>query len=227
MALFDNSKDFILHCKFSIFVFYTTSMPDNDTIILRKHKLTHFQQLTLDRKLLQSRFSKTCSMNNCTGNCCRYGVWVDVTERDAILVHTELILRHMELHQEKNPAKWFEPREIIDHDFPSGRAIGTQERETGCVFLDSHGRCVLQTACTEEGLGKYFLKPFFCVAYPITIEDQQLTIDKEEFPDNPQCCSAIPNGHLKLFDVCKEELEFTLGTEGFQELRRIAETKTP
>ena len=168
-----------------------------------------------------------CSMNNCTANCCRYGVWVDVAERDKILVHTELIQRHMEPHQEKNPVNWFEPREIIDSDFPSGRMTGTQVRDTGCVFLDSHGRCVLQKAATEEGLGKFFLKPFFCVAYPITIENGVLMVDDEEFPDNSQCCSPVPNGELNVFDICAEELEFTLGAEGFSEFRQNVDVHKP
>ena len=167
-------------------------------------------------------------MSNCRGNCCKYGVWVDIEESKNILAHVELIQRHMEPHQETNPQNWFEGHTVIDKDFPSGIAIGTQMRDTGCVFLDSKGRCVLQTAAVAEGLDRFALKPFFCVAYPISIENGVLLFDDEEYPDNQQCCSPVPNGSLNVFDICAEELEFTIGPEGLQELREAAAvTSTP
>lgn len=197
-----------------------TNMPRDETIMLRNHHLYYIPELSVDSKLLEARFTGSCSMSNCRGDCCRYGVWVDLKERDLILSHSAMIIRHMEPHQEKNPEQWFEQRDIADPDFPSGRAIGTQERPTGCVFLDSNGRCVLQKAASAEGLYKFYLKPFFCVAYPITIEGHTLTLDDEEFPENFHCCSARPGGSKTVLDICEEELQFTLGSEGLEEIRK-------
>ena len=150
---------------------------------------------------------------------------MDIEESRKILDHVDLIRRHMEPQQEKDPRNWFEDHTVTDKDFPSGIAIGTRIQETGCVFLDSKGRCVLQTAATAEGMGRFALKPFFCVAYPISVEDGVLLYDDEEYPGNTQCCSPVPDGELSVFDICSEELEFTVGKEGLDELRTIAAPK--
>ncbi len=196
----------------------------NNGVLLRRHRLKHLPAIPVDPELLNSRFSSSCSMSNCHGNCCRHGVWADLAERDSILAHAELIKRHLEPQQEHDPAKWFDPEIVDDPDYPSGKAIGTNANETGCVFLDSRGRCVLQKAATEDGLGKFFLKPFSCVAYPITIGEGVLMIDDEEFPGNPQCCTPDAMGTLTVFDVCSEELEFVLGNDGLGELREQTDT---
>ncbi len=190
-------------------------------MVLLKHNLNFIHTLVVDDKLLEAKFATSCSMAHCRGDCCRYGVWVDVRHRDLILEHKDLILRHLEPQQEHDPDRWFEKYEIEEPDFPSGRAVGTQERDTGCVFLDSHGRCVLQSAATAEGMDKFSLKPFFCVTYPVTIEDHILTIDDEEFPGNTQCCSAATNGVKTVLDVCDQELEFALGKRGFEEFKEL------
>ena len=197
-----------------------------DTKILCRHTLAHIPNLTVAENIFSSRFANACSMNNCKGNCCKYGVWADVEESKNILEHADLIRQYMEPHQEQDPQRWFEDHTVIDKDFPSGFAIGTQIRETGCVFLDSKGRCVLQSAAMEEGMDRFALKPFFCVAYPISIEDGVLLFDDEEYIGNPQCCSPVPSGNLNVFDICSEELEFTIGTEGLKEVRELAASMT-
>ena len=161
-------------------------------------------------------------MLSCTAACCRHGVYADVKERDKILAHAETIQRYLEPHQEKDPARWFEAHEIVDDDFPSGRAIGTQFRDCGCVFLDSVGRCTLQKTAVAEGMGKYSLKPFFCAAYPITVNHGKLAVDQAEFASRPQCCGFTPGGALDVFAVCEKELEYVLGKDGVEELSEWA-----
>jgi hypothetical protein len=140
-------------------------------------------------------------------------------ERNRILAHAELIQRYMEPHQDKDPAGWFDDDEEVDTDFPEGRAVGTQVRTYGCVFLDSAGRCTLQKTAAAEGMGKFALKPFFCVAFPLTIEDGVLMVDNPDFTGRTQCCSTAEGGELSVFDVCEEELEFMLGEAGLNELK--------
>ena len=158
-------------------------------------------------------------MVNCDAACCTYGVFADIRERDTILAHAAIVRKHMEPHQAKETDRWFEEREIDDRDFPSGRAIGTSAMDYGCVFLDSTGRCVLQKAAVAEGMHPYALKPFYCIAYPITVDHGELMIDKAEFADRPRCCRASAEGTLDVFDVCGEELQHVLGDEGVEELR--------
>ncbi len=197
-------------------------MSNNALTILQKHRLSHIYQLSVAKEFFQRRFVQGCSTAHCNATCCKQGVLVDVRERDNILAHKELVQRYMESHQEKNADKWFDPEETADSDFPSGRAVATQVRDYGCVFLDSAGRCVLQKAAMVEGMHQYALKPFFCVAYPITIDRGVLTVDDPDFANRTLCCSSVAQGPLTVFEVCKDELTFMLAEEGLQELRALA-----
>jgi len=189
--------------------------------ILRRHRLHHLRELPVSEKLLAGRFSSSCATGNCTAACCRYGVFVDISEKENILAHTSLIQRHLEPGQEHDPEQWFEPEGMVDADFPSGHAIGTQYRDHGCVFLDRSGRCTLQKAAVAEGMDRFALKPFFCVAFPITVEHGTLTLDEPDFAKNPACCGTVTGGPATVFDVCSEELQFVLGEDGFAELQSI------
>ncbi len=199
-------------------------MAEKEDITLRKHHLRHISNLRVHPSFFGRQFTSGCSMMNCNADCCRHGVMADVQERDEILKHTDMILRYMEPHQELDPSSWFEEEEH-DLDFPSGRAVGTQVRAYGCVFLDSAGRCVLQKAAVGEGMHKFALKPFYCVAYPVTIEHGELIIDDADFVNRSACCSTVKDGTLTVFDVCSEELEHVLGKDGLNELREVSNAK--
>lgn len=190
-------------------------------ILLQRHRLRHLPNLRVRSSFFGKNFSAGCSMANCNADCCRYGVMIDPEERDRILEHQDLVIRYMEPHQVADPALWFE-EEQPDRDFPSGRAVGTQATEHGCVFLDSSGRCVLQKAAIGEGMEKFFLKPFFCVAYPVTIEEGELVIDDAEFVNRTACCTVVRDGGRTVFDVCEEELGFVLGEDGLRELKGLS-----
>jgi hypothetical protein len=116
---------------------------------------------------------------------------------------------------------WFDEERAEDSDFPSGYAIGTRKMEYGCVFLDSQGWCTLQKAAVAEGLHKWLLKPFFCVAYPITIQEGVLTVDDPQFTERTECCSRVVEGTVTPVEVCGEEIEFMVGAEGYNELLRL------
>ncbi len=190
--------------------------------VLRRHHLAHVRELTVDPGLFAARFQAGCTMAHCTAACCTYGVYVDLAEREKILAHADRIIAHMDPHQVKNPGEWFEQRTYIDVDFPSGRTVGTQAMPYGCVFLNGAGKCILQITEEAEGLGQYFLKPFYCVAYPISIEGGKLTIEVESYLNHPGCCRPVEGGSLTIFDVCGHELRFVLGLEGEKELRQLA-----
>ncbi len=164
-------------------------------------------------------------MQNCDASCCRHGVLVDVRERDNILRHVDLIHRHMERDQIRDPAKWFETEVEHDADYASGQAVGTVADASGCVFLRRDDRCVLQVAAEEEGMANQTLKPFFFFAFPITVESGVLTIEDPELGNRPQCCSMIPGGSRSVIEVCQNELEFVLGGEGLKELLALRVSK--
>lgn len=197
-------------------------MPENNFPVIKKHKLSHIPQLKVDPNIFEPKFVADCAMYNCNATCCQHGVMVDLEERENILTHAELIQKYMEPHQDKNPDGWFDKEEEFDLDYPSGRVVGTQTRDYGCVFLDSSGRCVLQKAAMGEGMSKFALKPFFCFAFPITIEQGVLTVDDLDFINRVECCALVEHGSLSAMEVCAEELEFVVGKEGFKEMQEIS-----
>ena len=67
----------------------------------------------------------------------------------------------------------------------------------------------------------FALKPFFCYAFPVTIEDGLLMLDDPEIANRPECCSMQPGGSMTVLDVCEEEFRFVLGDDGFSELRNL------
>jgi hypothetical protein len=199
-------------------------MLQNNKFKLTKHRLTHISNLTVDKNFFRQSFEHGCSMMNCNGRCCKDGVWADPTERDRILAHAEIIKKYMEPNQDHNHSTWFDSEEVEDPDFPSGKAVGTQTRGNGCVFLNSKGHCVLQITATEEGKSKFALKPFYCFAFPVALEFGELVLDDPDFTYRSQCCATVELGKQSVMDVCAEELEFVLGQEGFNELKTLAES---
>jgi hypothetical protein len=189
--------------------------------IIRKHRLKHIPELRVDNSIFNMRYPAGCSMNNCTGACCKWGVYADIAEKENILKNAYLIQSHLEKQQEKDPDKWFESEINTDIDFPSGKSVGTQATESGCVFLNSSGLCVLQKAATAEGLHPFALKPFYCIAFPLVIDHHQLMVDDLEVENRPDCCASESDGMKTIFDICSMELEFMLGKEGFHELQEI------
>ena len=197
-------------------------MADRQYQLLHNHKLKHIPALKVDPIVFEAKFIHGCSMQNCNASCCQGGVMLDVEERDNILRHADLVRRHMEPTQEQDPAKWFDHDEQVDSDYPSGTGVGTEATDRGCVFLKRDGRCVLQTAAEEERMPKHALKPFFCFAFPVTIDAGVLTIDDPEFTNRPECCSMMLGGSSSVLEVCAEEFEFVLGAEGMKTLRELS-----
>ncbi|HUN67070.1 MAG TPA: DUF3109 family protein [Bacteroidota bacterium] len=189
--------------------------------ILTRHHLRHIPELKLRENFFAVRYGERCSMDRCTSSCCKFGVYADLDEKERILSHADLIRRYLEPHQEPDASRWFEEKIYDDPDFPSKKCVGTRALDYGCVFLDSSGRCALQKASSAEGLGRYYLKPFYCFAYPVTILRGELIVDDEEFLSNPGCCRPDSKGTRSIFDLCDEELRFVLGEEGYSELRTI------
>jgi len=191
--------------------------------VLRKHSYSHHPELKVDENVFSSRFAKGCAMSNCRGNCCGLGVDMDLAERERILEHTELVQSLMDESQERNPANWF-GEQTADPDYPSGRAIATTVHNGGCVFLNEKKLCVLQIAEAHTPPGVKYLKPFFCRAFPMCIDNGALVVD--ECPDETRCCAPVGKGALTIFDICAFELEYVLGAAGVDELRQLASEPT-
>ena len=191
-----------------------------DERVLKKHHLAHVAELKVSDELLALRFRSGCSMYNCRSECCGGGASIDIAERDKILANVELVHSLMDSDQERDTGVWFED-DIDDRDFPSGHAVTTRMHNDRCVFLNGAGLCVLHIAEGRMGEGAV-LKPFFCRAFPICLNNGVLTYDNQ-FETETQCCGPVAEGGLTIFDVCAFELEHVLGSDGAAELRELAQ----
>jgi hypothetical protein len=189
--------------------------------ILTRHKLNHIPELRVDQEMFSQRLSPQSSMCNCNGTCCSEGVLLDIKEKELILANTDLIKKYLEPDQISDESKWFDNFIENDSDFPSGKCDGTAVHNGRCVFLCSKGLCALQKTAMAEGMDKFAIKPFYCVAFPLTIDSSVLTTYEPEFTNRPQCCSVVSEGPQNLIDVCREEFEYILGTDGLKEIENL------
>jgi len=180
----------------------------------------------IDPILFQKGFSKGCGPFACESTCCAAGVYIDLKEKELILSHKETIKKYMDETQLTDDTRWFDAEVLDDKDFPSGKTIGTEVFNDKCVFLNKSGMCSLQITGTEEKLGRWALKPFFCVAFPITIDGGVVTFDDFLY-QKTTCCSFIDNRETTLVEACKEELEFVLGKDGYEDLTVLQKEFVP
>ena len=178
--------------------------------------------LTIDgyrfsNELFEKGFPADGGPCTCSSVCCEEGVYADVTDRERILSHKEMITKYMDDTQTRDETRWFEQRELEDGDFPSGKCVGTEAFNGKCVFLDGFGRCSLQVAAAAEGMHKWALKPFFCVLYPIEVTCKVVSFD-DMLQNEQSCCSIGHQYDMPLFEGCKEELTYLVGPEGFRKM---------
>jgi len=168
-------------------------------------------------KVLTEGFKDPNGPNACTSKCCQHGVYLDPTERDNILSNAELIEKYFDETQTKNRDKWFDNSEEEDSDFPSGKCVSTEVYNDKCAFLDKKGRCVLQIAEKEKGMPKFFLKPYYCVLFPIVKIDGVYQYD-DFCNGESNCCSASKDSAKKMIETCSVELRHALGNSKYNEV---------
>lgn len=187
-------------------------------------EFVYVKNFKIDTVVFVAGFVPFCNVPVCRGNCCYWGVYVDIGEREKILEHKDLILKFMDETQPRDPDEWFEKEEYEDSDFPSGRCVGTNVYNGKCVFLNRDNYCVLQVAAVSSGMHKWDLKPFYCCIYPLTFWEGALTYDDGHAEDLDYCgINAVHNHAGPLVEVCREEFEYVLGRDGYEELLRIYE----
>lgn len=172
----------------------------------------------IDPVLFEKGFSKGCGPYQCETTCCSSGVYLDPKDRDTIIAHTEEVKQQMDDTQTTNESVWFDNTEEKDADFPSGISVSTNTHNDKCVFLRRDGRCSVQLVSAEKYNDPWKIKPFYCVAFPIVLENGLITYD--DYQDgNTKCCSIVHTNEETLIDSCKAELVYVLGEEGYQKLK--------
>ena len=158
-------------------------------------------------------FSFNC---DCSGECCHYGVYLDLKESQDILKIKDKVIELMDETQCKDTKKWFEPAEE-DEDFDSGVAVGTEVINGKCTFLDKDGLCILQKLALNEGAYKWKYKPLYCILFPLVIFEGALTIDDEHI-ERLKSCNINPGTETSIFEHCREELSHFFSEDDFKEL---------
>jgi len=200
-----------------------TTLPEPSIGTLTRHSLPQFRSLEVGRSILECKMAAACDSNKCTSQCCGTGVYADKAERDRILAHAREVIAIMDDDQPHDPADWFDAEEVHDEDFPSKTAIGTQVFARGCIFLNKQGRCVLQKANLEGRTP--VLKPFYCTAFPITVDHGMLMMDLDNVEGTKLCCQPSEGGTRSVLEVFAYEIEHTVGADGAAELRALIADK--
>jgi len=170
-----------------------------------------------EMKILTDGFKEPNGPNACTSKCCRHGVYLDPTERDRILAQADIVEKYLDDSQTKDRTKWFDNSEEEDIDFPSGKCVSTEVHNDKCVFLDKKGRCVLQVAEKEEGMKRFWLKPLYCVLFPIVKVDGVFEYD-DFCSGESDCCTASREAKGKMIETCSIEMEHALGASKYEEV---------
>jgi len=175
----------------------------------------------IDPQIFTFPFVKACDVCICSGECCYYGVYTDLTEYKKIMSVKERIMKSMDDSQTKEPGEWFEQPEN-DPDFDSGIAVGTEVYNGKCVFLDKQGYCTLQKIAMEDNEFKWKYKPLYCILFPLVIFEGALTVDDEHI-DRMHYCSVNKNQTVTIFEHSRDEIRYLLGEKGFEELIQYRE----
>lgn len=110
--------------------------------------------------------------------CCRYGVDVDVAERDAILARRDELKEILD--DEVAEMDWFYDEEHEDEGFPSGRYVRTAVHGKGCIFLSHDARgCAIHRTALVNGWDFRGTKPHVCRLFPLTYEDDAIVISDD------------------------------------------------
>jgi len=158
---------------------------DDSSVALDHPRFRSAAAAVFTRRLVADCMTHRCTMVETHSEkldaCCQYGCDVDLRERDAIEARSDQI--RALLRTEVKDARWFDPEEEVDDDYPSGRVVRTEVHDGGCIFL-AHDRrgCAIHRAALEGGWDFRGVKPAICRLFPLSYEDDAIVI-ADEYPE--------------------------------------------
>ena len=168
-----------------------------------------------------------CTLSECNGACCVFGVWVDAHEVADILKNSALIAPQL-AEDLRDPADWFAGFEDEDEHAPSGKVIHTAVETrsdhyggTACIFCRSDAKCALQLAGVVNGMHPWRFKPFYCILHPLDLDEKgRITLDTTaDLLEETGSCLVPANEPVPLVETFAAELEYLLGLKGFTALK--------
>lgn len=181
-------------------------------------------------RMLQSEPLRRCTLEECHGACCVFGVWVDTREVNDILSHANQIIPHMPA-ESRTPGEWFAPVEDKDKHSPTGKVIHTAVENhpehyggTACIFWRDDAKCALQVAAVANDLHPWRFKPYYCIIHPLDQDEQgRITLDEtEELAKEPGSCLRPADNSIPLADTFADELRYLLGDKMYAAIRQAA-----
>jgi Fe-S-cluster containining protein len=183
------------------------------------------------RKLLETRASCRCVLEQCEARCCGGGVAIHVEQVSDILAHHEQIRPHL-AESDRDPASWFDQDFEVDEDHPAGgTCVGTKvvadpthpdgER---CIFLRSDRKCALQVAGIAAGGAPWRFKPFYCALFPLVFDRKRLVVDEENpvYTGDGNCQRPSAGERIPLYRLFDAEAKLALGEKGYAEFDAYA-----
>lgn len=175
--------------------------------------------MKVDPHLFTAKFPERCRLDLCRSRCCRFGVWVDVEEKETILANRELFVPYLR-PEARDPESWFGAT-VKDGDCPSGLAVETQDIAGACAFYHPGHGCVLQKGAAAAGLHEWVIKPRFCIMFPLVVSEGELTVDEDM---KSLWCMKKKNRTLPILDAVRREVEYLFDEE---ERRRLVAEYPP
>jgi len=176
----------------------------------------------VDNLVFTKGYTKGEGPFTCKGHCCCSGVYVGFDDKEKIMKHKDIIIANMDETQDKNPDHWFEDKVYDDEDFYTGKCTATNVQNGGCVFQNKEKLCGLQVLSVKMGQHKWFLKPYYCILFPLVIVDKALTFDDYQQGIH-ECCTVFDKFETPLFEACEEEIKFCFGEYNYHLLKNYYE----
>ncbi len=164
--------------------------------------------MKIDPKVYTTKFPEKCRTDLCRSRCCRFGVWADAGETEVILAHRHLF-RHLMRPEASDPDAWF-GKTLPDRDCPSGFSVETMDLGGACAFYHPDHGCVLQKGAEQAGLDGWFLKPRFCIMFPLVVTDGELTVDDDM---KTIWCMKERNQTHPILESVQREVEYLFGRD--------------
>jgi len=167
---------------------------------------------------------RRCTLDDCHGACCMYGVWVDTLEMENILKQAELIIPHMPSGA-TDPAGWFDGRQEADKFSASRQVVHSsvvldeiQDSSTACIFLRKDYKCALQVAADSNGYHPWHFKPFYCILHPLDLDELgRVTLDETQILLAEKGSCLRPAEHpVTLLEIFEPELRYLMGEEAYR-----------
>ncbi len=164
--------------------------------------------MKIDPLVFSAKFPDQCRLDLCRSRCCRFGVWVDIEEKETIIANQGLFTPYLR-EEARDPETWFGKTEA-DPDCPSGMAVETQEIAGACSFYHPAHGCVLQKGAVEAGFHEWIIKPRFCIMFPLVVSGGELTVDDDM---KNLWCMKGKNHTRPILEAVRKEVEFLFDEE--------------